>query len=318
MSDVKLSRIPDTGVEGYAPLSPKVGSDVPDIMSTHTANLGILYPPQEPPKSCTPKYVVLQCGCGRRIQPSTCMSLDCTVCREHVGRRRADAVVRRLKFHRFKPVIYTVFTVPLAIRERFYERKEWQKVRLRIWKVLKRKFGARYGCEASHPVGDPALDHGEIIADTNGEVFHPHLNFLWVQFNGWSPFIDVELLRKEWARILGVDVVDVWTNYSGSPGRVVKWARYVFRTFPGMHKWTGSARWYGKYPRARKQPQAMCIECGYPITVVGTISHWDVDDWMSVQHWGDTDPPWYDDSKIRRYKSRSAQTPTRYQHGRDT
>lgn len=310
-------KVKDPGVSGLKePMPPKVGPcspaasallsfHVPAIKSTHTANLDDLAPPKLPPKACIPKYVVTQCGCGRKIVPSTCMSLDCTVCREHVGRRRADSVVRRLKFHKFKPVIYTVFTVPLSARERFYDKREWQKVRLKIWKVLKQKFGARYAYEASHPVGAPVVEKGDIIADTDGQIFHPHLNFLWIQFNGWSPFVDVEMLKKEWAKVLGVEEAVVWTNYSGSPGRVVKWAKYVSRTFPGMHTWTGPARWYGRYPKARKPAPAMCIDCGHPITVVGTISALVVDDWFEREHIGGIDPPWEQDKNINRYKVRS-------------
>lgn len=288
-----------TGVEGETPLPSQSGQGEagPGYYLDQYGKPHYLPAPKSlSTKSCTPKYIVYACGCGRRIVPSSCMSLNCPTCKPWVERRRTLSVFSRLTFnttpiqrHRqaFKTVIYSVFTVPISHREWYYDRKEWQKVRVKVWKILKAKFGAKYGLEATHPV-----------SEENPTLFHPHLNFLWVQKNGWSPFIDVTMLRTEWAGILGVNVADVHTEYSGNNAMVLHWCKYVLRTFPGMHQWTGPMRWYGNYPKNESQPQAICSQCGMPYTIVGYISKKDYDDWNEKGWMSGIDPPWERDDLI--------------------
>jgi len=286
------------------PIPPKVGpGKLPVILNT-TANLDTLPAPRLSPKACTPKYIVYQCGCGRRIVPSSCMSLDCIVCQPHVTRRRSEAVFKRLTMGHNRAVIYSVFTTPLQVREKYYDRGEWQKARRRIWKFLKKHFGAQFGVEVSHPVGD-----------SDGKLFHPHLNFLWVQRKGWSPFINVDLLREKWAKVLGVEQADVYTQYAGNKAMVKHWTNYVCRTFPGMHTWTGPVRWYGRYPLMRKPAVMLCADCGLPYSVVGEISSLVVDDYNKTGWLLGLDPPWLDDSQIMHYNRSSLHGKTRYQHG---
>lgn len=290
---------PDTGVKGSNPLPVQSGPGVDPttgIILTRTANLATLLPiPWLKTQPCTPKYLVYSCGCGRRLVPSSCMSLDCPTCAPWVTRRRSQAVFNRLigqvQYKRrkktFPTVIYSVFTVPISHRERYYSKPEWQRCRKKIWNVLKEHFGALYGVEASHPIGD-----------NQPEVFSPHLNFLWVQKNGWNPFISVDLLRTAWGRILGVDVADVHTEYAGNQATIKHWCNYVFRTFPGMHTWTGPLRWYGQYPCRKYIPESICPECGQPYRVLGWISKSDIDDWNVRGFFSGADPPWENDSKI--------------------
>ncbi len=284
------------GVNPPVPESKALGSKSPCYLD-YTANLDGFSPllPLYAPKHCTPKYIVLQCSCGRRIVPSTCMSLDCENCSGAIGKRRADNVLRRLlgntyyqrRKHWRQSVIYTIFTVPVHIRERFIDSKVWQKVRKQAWRLLKEKFGALYGVEASHPSGDQ-----------EGRVFHPHLNFLWIQKPGFRPYLDVELLRLKWSKVLNVDMSDVYSQYSSDIPLIAHWAKYVTRTFPGTHKWSGSMRWYGKYPRLKKPEQCSCADCGSSFKFIGYIYAWLIDEWIEGGHLTGTDPPWENDNNL--------------------
>lgn len=284
--------------------SSKVGPGQPQCYLEYTANLDDnLEVPFYSPTSCTPKYIVLACQCSRKIVPSTCMGLDCKSCSDYVGKRRANSVLRRLLGHEYfhghgnrrKTVIYTIFTVPECIRQRYYfDEKEWQKVRRKAWSILKKRFGALYGVEATHPVGDLDASH-----------FHPHLNFLWVQRKGWRPFLDVDVLRLEWAKVLGVSTVDVHSQYSGHIGRIIHWANYVTRTFPGTHQWTGPMRWYGKYPRIKELHQEVCPDCGCSYHVIGWIDARLVDEYYETGILMGRDPPWERDECIAKVKSKT-------------
>lgn len=294
----------ETGARGdpRAPGS-KVGLVTPDCYLDYTANLDPDFAlPFYPPTKCDPKYIVLQCKCSRTIVPSTCMSLDCLGCKDHVGKRRARSVARRLigynhsvrKYHHGKPVIYTVLTVPKEIRERFYLNHDaWRKARKKLWYVLKNYFGGKFGVEATHPSGDK-----------NPNVFHPHLNFLWIQRRGFRAFIDVDRLRAEWQKILDVDTADVYSQYSSDVRRIMHWSKYVTRVFPGNHQWTGPLRWFGKYPKIKIVRECHCDECQCRFRVIGFI------DARLVREYEDTgmligrDPPWYNDSLIQFVKGK--------------
>jgi len=157
-----------------------------------------------------------------------------------------------------RAVLYTVLTVPPAQRDRFRERKPWRRTLRRFWAILKRDFGALFGAECSHPAGDEDPD-----------AFHPHANFLWVQRQGFRPYIDVDALRRAWAKILGVEVVDVHHQYLPDVSRIIHRCRYVTRTWPGWGSWLGSMRWYGCYPKDPARSRAVCLDCGMPFLFLG-------------------------------------------------
>ncbi len=269
----------------------------------HTANLEssageFLY--QEPTTACDPKYMVLKCACGRHIVPSACLSLRCTKCAPWTGKRRAWSTFDRIWSNRTqaehkagikKTIIYTVFTTPLGLRQSLKKPKAWQSLRLKAWKLLKDRFGAVYGFEASHPIGD------------KNDKFHPHLNFLWKQRKSWSPYLDVDLLRKEWSAILGVPISDAYTSYTEYPALIRHWCNYVTRVFPGYHWWTGRLRWYGEYPRKIKPKQIVCFICELPFTVVGYISGWLVDEYYKDWWKNRSPPPWMNDDNITKCRS---------------
>lgn len=290
----------DEGMESPCPSS-QSGTEKPPVMFTHTANLDHLKVlPFNEPTSCYPKYIVLQCNCDRKIVPSSCMALDCTVCRDYVIKRRSNSVFhrlmepvpgQRLRYNR-KTIIYTVFTVPLEVRERYLDPKVWSRLRRKVWRLLKDGFGGLYGMEASHPVGDK-----------DPTLFHPHFNFLWVQKGGHRPFLDVDLLREKWARLLGVDVVDVKTKYSDNVRLIKHWTNYVTRTFPGNSKWSGRIVWYGKYPRKKPVAKVICPFCGSKYKRIGWLYKWQVDQYYEQGFkWG-VDPPWENDKSIQKDKS---------------
>lgn len=297
---------------GDVPPAPKVkvGVGTPPCYVHPTANLDadLNVIPLYPPSKCKLKYIVIECACGRRVVPSVCMSLDCDTCRPHVGRRRANSVLKRLmgstlyqrRRNHYKTVIYSIFTVPMELREGFLEANEWQKARKKAWRILKEHFGARFGLEATHPRGDSSTT-----------LFHPHLNFLWVQEEGWRPFLDVELLRELWAEALGVPTVDVFTKYSNSLYKIIDWADYVTRSFPGNHKWTGPMRWYGKYPRIKEIVECRCNECGSRFRVIGWLLASDVDEWLEKGWATGIDPPWKRDHCINPMPRRKKNFPCR-------
>lgn len=294
-----LSAETDTGVGVHSPAPPfqsRRGAG-PTGYLDYTANLDA-FPDHVPfyqPTKCTPKYIVLQCACGRRIAPSTCMSLDCEACKPFVGKRRADSIYHRIlgdqvyqrsKWQR-KAVLMTIFTVPPRLRNKYLSPTEWQKVRKKAWHILKAHFGALYGVEASHPAGD-----------TNPTLFHPHLNFLWVQKKGWTPFVDVNILRQRWSALLGVQIADAYHRYTRDVGKIIHWARYVSRTFPGTHAWAGRVRWFGKYPKAKRPQDVVCWDCGCKFKLIGWVDVAEVKQWEKTGFLLGRAPPWEDDSKI--------------------
>jgi len=294
---------PITGVEGEPPTVPKSGGEpcyLDPIAKPHASPV-ILGLYRSPVLSCTPRYAVLECGCGRRVIPQSCHRLDCLTCARDIGLRRSNSIYERLlrnitpiqHRYRHRTIIYTVLTVPPEVRERFTEPRYWQRARKEIWRCLRKTFGAMFGVEVSHPIGD--------AVETK---FHPHLNFLWVQRDGYRPFIDVFLLRQSWADILGVSVADAHSQYSDNPYVIRHWTNYVTRTFPGYSWWTGHIRWYGHYPVIRRR-ECLCPECGYAIRIIGYLYAEDVQTYYEQGIKLGRDPPWYDDSlivKVRRRK----------------
>lgn len=296
---------PGVGVRVDSPASSsKVSGGEPPVIFNNTANLDPETTPMPlySPTECDPRYMVLGCGCRRRIVPSTCMSLDCEICKPHVGKRRADKVLRRLlggdlyqkRQYQRRIVVYTVFTVPMEMRESCLNKAHWQTLRRKAWKLLKSLFGAKYSVEVSHPQGDK---------DTT--VFHPHLNFLWIQHPGHRPFIDVDLLRKKWAEVLNTIQSDVYSQYTNKIGRIIHWCKYVTRNFPGTHKWTGSLRWYGKYPKIKHPTDYVCLECNCKFHFIGWVSARDVDDYNERGFLMGLDPPWERDELITRARGKS-------------
>jgi len=293
-------------VSGQPPTPfPKVGEPL-SIISNSTANLDDRYTqllgwdvyvpdlPKQPTRQCTPKYVVNECECGRHIVPSVCMCKDCTTCAPWIKNRTAEAIFRRFlqrdQIRKLggndKQVCYTVFTIPPHLRDKFLDPKAIQKVRKSIWVILKTKFGALFGVEATHPIGSEST------------MFHPHLNFVWSLRKGFRPYIDTHLLQVAWANILDVRVVDVWHQYSDNSNQIFKWCEYVGRPFPGYTWWQKAIRWYGKYPKVNVNSEWICPDCGCYYRRVGTILASVVSDYYAHGWLMGLDPPWYSNTNL--------------------
>src|SRR5688572_1393354 len=76
---------------------------------------------------CVPTWVAVGCNCPRLALAKTgCWTSDCPECRRRVSRRRTGAVMARLDRRPEKaPVVYTVFTVPPALREQYRHPRKW-------------------------------------------------------------------------------------------------------------------------------------------------------------------------------------------------
>lgn len=213
---------------------------------------------------CSPSWLAVGCNCARLALVKTgCWGADCQECRERVGSRRAAAVFDRMKGRPAGlPVVYTVFTVPPELRAKYRDPRAWSEVRRQVWKILK-KFGALYGCEASHPFGDRKGD----------ALFHPHLNFLWVPRERRQGFIPTEQLRAAWAKIIGAREVDIYSRYSSAEGKIRHWSRYVVRAWSGFSWWCGPVRWYGAKKFIKKpEKNGLCTKCGEEFRIMGNCS----------------------------------------------
>lgn len=195
---------------------------------------------------CQVRYPIMACKCGSRIRRSGCMRHDCPDCAEFVRQRRGNHMFDRFKLVRgSRPVLRTTFTVPMHLRRSYLQRHEWRAAVKKMVKILKADFGFEFGVEVSHPVGE--TEPGA------PEVFHPHINFLWIQTLGHSPhlsLVQLRKLRRSWAEIVGCcGVVNIEHKYYRSDRRIRHACRYFGRNFPGFSIWQGPVRWYGKIPK---------------------------------------------------------------------
>lgn len=213
------------------------------------------WPVRNPVAACIPEDGVAFCGCQAKAVQWGCNRSDCRNCEDFVRRRRAMSIRERFEAGRKgKPVIYTILTVPEERRQAAANPKTWAAWRRRIVKWMKKNVGFHFGLQRSDPAGDEAPDK-----------WHPHVNLLWVQRDGFTPFIDVDTLREEWARIIEAPLVNVWTQYSTDDAKLRHWYSYMGRPWPD---WQNSVRqhlrmnWLGAYPRKPPPEKKCCEKCG--------------------------------------------------------
>ena len=221
--------------------------------------------------SCGGRWITIKCGCDNgKIRPlkiGGCMNEDCIDCRESIKLRRTKKALPRLNAKRYSsPVMYTVFTVPYDVRKRAESTETWSYWRKCIVEVLKRDYGLRYALGSSHPTGE----------DEN--IFHPHLNFLWIQKTGCKHKIDLTKMRSTWSKIIKAKgAVDIYHQWYKKEYKIRHLVSYVLRTFPGWKFWRGQAvRWYGEYPRnidneIYEDTDWICPDCGEEITIMELI-----------------------------------------------
>lgn len=217
--------------------------------------------------SCEPKWAVYRCACKARPVPEgACMNADCDTCAEYTGARRARNAWEKFDHGRAgRPVCYTVLTVPPWLREEAARLSTWKLWRKKLVAYLKKRWGLDYGVEWSQPTGD------------NKDFFHPHINLLWVVKNGFRTFIDVGELRAAWGKIIG-SKAKVVIHHQYVPGRqlqkILHRFRYVFRAFTGWAFWMGNVKWYGNWPKPKKEDKRdrSCGRCGLVPERAGWIS----------------------------------------------
>ena len=219
--------------------------------------------------------MTLECECGTHaIQAYGCQSEDCPECATATAARRTSRTLSRFdQRHPDTDLGISVFTVPPYLRH-LCTKETWRKVRKTMIQALKDDFHFLWGCESSHPTGDDM------------EVFHPHLNVMWVRCNPFSaklPKWELRLLYERWRHVLG-EVLGVETpekadwfhhfwRYRTKEARTKFAARldYIYRPFPGWSHWTGYRnRWYHlpgfKIPKAIEEDWC-CPACGLPFQV---------------------------------------------------
>lgn len=250
--------------------------------------------------TCEPYYIVVACGCGHHTVKSGCMKKNCVTCKDYTSHHRAKETFKRFvpllwrdeEFlakdgfrHLNNKVIYTVFTMPPELRPKYVDKKKCRLLRSKLWKLLE-SFGASFGCEVTHPIGDK-----------NPDLFSPHFNFIWRQRETFKPFINVAKLNEGWAKILKTNLaVDCWTEYEDKIENIRHICNYVCRTFPQYAEWSGYIRWYGNYPDVKDEGE-VCQKCHEKIIAIGTANIFSLDGYLSEFQKSGVDPPKYFDAE---------------------
>ena len=187
---------------------------------------------------------------------------------------------------------YTDFTIPPELRQTYADPKIWKALRGAVWKLLHTKYGAIFGVEASHPVGDD-----------NPTVFHPHLNFLWVIRDGFRSYIDVATLQDQFREILNYPgAVNLYHSYGTDEAQLMHLCKYITRIFPEFADWTGALRWFGKYPHLKKIDICVCPECLKKPKLLGYISSDEIKTYDLYGFRLGRSPPWENDKKITPFR----------------
>lgn len=255
---------------------------------------------QNETKRCEPRYLIKQCACGRFIFQSSCMNKACLNCNPRLNSRRAYAAFNR--FQNYKKTLamnkltfnycYTDFTIPPVLRQKYADPKAWQKLRRIIWRILSKEFGALFGLEATHPIGED-----------NSAVFHPHLNFLYVLKDGFRNFIAVDRLRQLFQTALKYSgPVNLYHAYGNSDRQLMHLCKYITRIFPSFAKWAGALRWYGRYPKYKPITDCYCAKCQEKYILIGFVDRQAVHNYEEFGYWHGRDPPWERDREITFFK----------------
>jgi hypothetical protein len=190
----------------------------------------------------------------------TCKKYDCKDCREAVTRRRAKRALRRFDAVRGeRPLLYTVITLPLALRVQFTDAVKWRAFRRKVWHLLRDRFGGDLAIENSHPFGDDSP-----------ELFNPHLNFIWIARKGFPPFLNAEVLRYQIRMILetGSEIVLYHRYFQRKRKKdAVTRVQYALRNFPGFCFWAGPVRWLGRLTKLAPEV-CTCPKCKEPLLFI--------------------------------------------------
>lgn len=242
------------------------------------------WPTPKPQDPCQRYYWFEVCNCKKTMKTRGCNKLSCTGCADTLRTRRKLSIRNRFEAARgFRPVLYTIFTVPKHLREKASDPKTWRKWRLAIAGVLKRRFGMDWGVERTDPAGKckQSEKSGESCVCPKCSRWHPHMNFLWVQKGTGRnrPFItpaQMKYLKRRWAHIIGqtpgkpINIRHAYCkgdrDNEADVRRLNHWYSYMARTWAD---WQKSVRkhlrlnWYGA-PQPEKKPKRECFcgDCG--------------------------------------------------------
>jgi len=249
-----------------------------------------------PTEHCHPKYMVLECGCGRRAVVSGCGKKNCTFCEKHNNLKRADRVMSHIIAQgkllpnkcQYPVMNYLVFTIPPALRSRYIDRANLAKLRRKIWQLLYYYFDAEWGIEATHPV-----------SEKNPDVFHPHLNFLFCIKHKSPTYLDIATIKAYYKHFLSWDKeVDIWASYTRKPGKLWHLCNYITRAFPQFSIWQGAVTYYGHPPKVEKKGARICPKCNQLILAIGHLCVEGVRMFLESERNGNHDPPHIEDYYI--------------------
>jgi hypothetical protein len=178
---------------------------------------------------------------------------------------------------------YFVFTIPMEKRQLYRTKRQLNKLTKQL----------TAGDKSNHIVGllksvgfERGLCRWHWFGDKSVK-FNPHLNVI-VDGSYLSP-VQLDAIKTAWAGILGVEVADVFYEYTDKPGKMMHIVQYVTRAtfhklewdewlaahiynFRGMRawgKWNGEAAWevHGedKLPEVAELESGICPVCKQPI-----------------------------------------------------
>ena len=292
----------DTGALSFAaefPFFPaSVSGQIPGATGTESPGLSlaeryldqyanVVQPPQNLPgrKVCPGHYITAQCENGHRFAKKLCCGREwCPTC----GAKESDVHLRRFarwvpKIEQMKSMGYLVFTIPEELRWRYRKKAALTRLAKLITNGDKsnhlsgmlKEMGFGRGLARWHFFGD------------EGDRYHPHLNVIIDA--GYLPRKKLELIRRRFAEILGVELAVVNYSYTRNQAKMVHAAKYVtratfldyewdsrmaeelynFRNQRSWGDWSGPVVWElkgeSKYAHIEDLEKGICPICGKPL-----------------------------------------------------
>ena len=169
-------------------------------------------------------FVVGECENGHRFAKElACGKEWCRVCGEDGSMAHNRRLARWLpKIQEFEASGYFVFTIPEELRAKYRTKKALAGLGHRIQELL-RSYGYARGLRRWHFFGDRSVK------------YHPHLNIL--VDGGYLSREKLKAIKRDYARILDCQVVDVHYHYRRSPAEQVHTLKYVTRATFRDYKW---------------------------------------------------------------------------------
>jgi len=169
-------------------------------------------------------FIEAHCENGHRFAKElVCNKEWCEVCGED------DSVAHLRRFARWLPKIfqlesmgYFVFTLPESVRGKFRTKKALAALGHQVQELLK-SYGYERGLRRWHFFGDKSIK------------YHPHLNV--IVDGHYINEGKLNVIKRGYASLLGVDLADVNYGYRRSPGRMVHTLKYITRATFRDYDW---------------------------------------------------------------------------------